>query len=155
MYGRIQDLAALVGRIGIAVVFLAYGIDKWEAGIDATADSMAEFGVPLPTAAAIFLMIVEVVGAILFIIGLLLPLVGIGFAVIGLGAIYFVQLDAGLMGGYDFELVLALAALGLGFNGGRISLDRLIFGRAREKRKAEKEEPAAPSQPDKPQQPPE
>ncbi|SNR38696.1 putative oxidoreductase [Haloechinothrix alba] len=139
MYGRIQDLAALIGRVGIAVVFLAYGIDKWEAGVSATAEMMEGSGVPLPTAAAVFVMIVEVVGSIAFIIGLFLPLVGIGYAVIGLGAIYYVQLDAGLVDGYALELVLALAAVAIGFNGGRFSIDHLVFGRIRANRKARKQ----------------
>ncbi|KMS87361.1 DoxX family protein [Prauserella rugosa] len=131
MYSRIQDVAALVGRIGIAVVFFAHGLEKWNSGIDATADMLGGVGIPLPTLAAIFLIAVEVVGPILFVVGLVTPLVGIGFAISGLGAVFSVHLEAGLTGegGYELVLVLALAGLALGFNSGRLALDHVLFGR--------------------------
>lgn len=142
MFARIQDLAALIGRIGIGVVFLAHGLDKWDQGVGATADMLSGVGVPLPTLAAVFLIAVELVGSILFIVGAALPLVGIGYAIAGLGAVFFVHLDAGLTGagGYELVLVLALAGLALGFNGGRFSLDHLVFGRKRTAAKSEEPE---------------
>lgn len=123
----------MIGRIAVGVVFLAHGLDKWNQGVGATADMLSGVGVPLPTLAAIFLIAVEVIGSILFIVGVALPLVGIGYAIAGLGAVFFVHLDAGLTGegGYELVLVLALAGLALGFNGGRFSLDHLLFGRKR------------------------
>ncbi|PXY32384.1 DoxX family protein [Prauserella muralis] len=133
MFGRVQDVAALLGRVAIAVVFLAHGLQKWDMGIGGTADMVGAAGVPLPTVTALFLMAVEVLGSIAFIAGFALPVVGIGYAISGLGALFFVHLDAGLtgQGGYELVLVLGLAGLALGFNGGRLSLDHLIFGRRR------------------------
>ncbi|ASR38938.1 DoxX family protein [Prauserella marina] len=131
MYERVRDVTALAGRVAVAVVFLAHGLDKWNAGLGATTDMVEAMGIPLPTLSAIFLIAVEVIGSIAFILGIALPLVGIGYAVAGLGALFFVHLDAGLTGagGYELVLVLALAGLALGFNGGRLSLDHLLFGR--------------------------
>lgn len=131
MYTRLQDVAALIGRIGVAVVFFAHGIDKWNSGVDATAQMLDGAGIPLATLAAVFLIAVEVIGSILFVLGLATPLVGIGFAIAGLGAMFSVHLDAGLTGdgGYELVLVLALTGLALGFNSGRIALDHLLFGR--------------------------
>ncbi|MBK1788860.1 DoxX family protein [Prauserella cavernicola] len=141
MFSRIQDVAALVGRVAIGVVFLAHGLDKWETGIGGTADMVGSMGIPLPTVTAVFLIAVEVIGSILFIAGLALPLVGIGYAITGLGAVFYVHLDNGLLGegGYELVLVLALAGLALGFNGGRLSIDHLVFGRKRAANKADAE----------------
>ncbi|MCR3722714.1 MULTISPECIES: DoxX family protein [Prauserella salsuginis group] len=138
MYARIQDVAALIGRIAVGVVFLAHGLDKWNAGVDGTAQMFEAVGIPLPTVAAVFVIAVEVIGAIMFIVGFATPLVGIGFAVVGLGATFAVHLDAGLTGegGYELVLVLALAGLALGFNSGRLALDHVLVGRRRSSDKA-------------------
>jgi len=142
MFARVGDLTALLGRIAIGVVFLAHGLQKWDKGIDATAAMMAGVGIPLPDVAAVFTIAVEIIGSIAFIIGFALPLVGIGYAVVGLGAVFAVHLDAGLTGekGYEFVLVLALAGLALGFNGGSLAVDRVLFrgkfGAARENQPA-------------------
>lgn len=133
MYGRIQDGAALAGRLGIGVIFLVHGLQKWDMGIDAVAGMFGAAGIPLPTVAAVFTVAVEILGSLAFIVGLALPLVGVAYAVIGAGAVLFVHLDAGLTGpnGYELVLALAVAGLALGFNGGRFSLDHLIAGRRR------------------------
>lgn len=139
MYARIQDVTALIGRIALGVVFFAHGIDKWNAGIDATAQMFESSGIPLSTVAAVFVTAVEVIGPILFIAGFATPLVGIGFAIVGIGAMFFVHLEAGLTGegGYELVLVLALTGLALGFNSGRLALDHLLAGRRRSSREAE------------------
>lgn len=133
MVARIQDVAALIGRLGIALVFFVHGLDKWNAGIPATADALASFGIPLPTLSAVFIIAVEVLGSIAFAAGFALPLVAAGYAVVGLGGLFFVHLDAGLtgQGGYEYVLVLAATALAIGLNGGRLSLDHLLLRRWR------------------------
>ncbi|PRX44299.1 putative oxidoreductase [Prauserella shujinwangii] len=129
----LRDVTALAGRLAVAVVFFAHGLDKWQLGIGGTADMVGGMGIPLPTVTALFLIGVEVIGSIAFAAGLALPLVGILYAIDGLGALFLVHLDAGLtgQGGYELVLVLALAGLALGFNGGRLSLDHLLVGRRR------------------------
>lgn len=134
MFARFKDVALFLGRIGVGVVFLAHGLQKWENGIDGTAKFFEQTGIPLPTLAAIFAIAVEIVGAILFIVGFLTPLVGLGFVVVSVGALLSVHLDNGLtgQGGYELVLVLAVAGLALGFNAGKFSLDHALFGRKRE-----------------------
>jgi putative oxidoreductase len=136
MFTRFKDVALLLGRIGVAVVFLAHGLQKWDNGIDGTAQFFASTGVPLPTIAAIFAMAVEILGSIAFIVGFALPLVGIGYVVVSVGALLSVHIDNGLtgQGGYELVLVLALAGFALGFNGGRFSLDHVLFRSKRESR---------------------
>lgn len=133
MFARVQDGAALIGRLGIALVFFVHGLEKWNAGIPATADAMAAMGIPLPTLSTLFIVAVEILGSVAFAVGFATPLVGIGYAVVGLGAMFFVHLDAGLtgVGGYETVLVLATAGLAVGFNAGRFSLDHLLLERRR------------------------
>lgn len=147
MYGRVKDVALLLGRIGVGVVFLAHGLQKWNGGgIDGTAKFFGQVGIPVPTVAAVFDLIVEILGSVAFIAGFLLPLVGIGYVVIAAGALLSVHIDHGLtgQGGYELVFVLALTGLALGFNGGRLSLDHLLFWRKREARSTSSElQPAA------------
>ena len=133
MYGQLKDVTALLGRIAVGVVFLAHGLQKWDMGLAGVTDMVTGMGIPLPTLSALFLIVVETVGAIAFIAGAALPLLGVLFAVDMIGALFFVHLDAGLtgQGGYELVLVLGAAALALGFNGGRFSLDHLVVGRRR------------------------
>ncbi|MHA6799527.1 DoxX family protein [Bounagaea algeriensis] len=128
----LRDLFALIARIGIGVVLIAHGWQKFaEWGIAGTAQSFRGMGVPLPTVSAWFAALVELVGGVLLILGLLLPLVGIAVAVDMAGAALFVHAGQGLFvpDGIELVLVLGVAALALGFGGGRLSLDHGLFGR--------------------------
>jgi len=133
MYDRVKDVAALVGRVGVGVVMLAHGVQKWDMGLGAVTDMTSGMGVPLPTLAALSLIVVETVGAVAFIVGAALPVLGVLFAIDMAGAIFFVHGGNGLtgQGGYELVLVLGAAALALGFNGGRFSLDHVLVGKRR------------------------
>ncbi|MGW4483582.1 DoxX family protein [Amycolatopsis sp. NPDC004368] len=136
---RVKDIALLLGRIGVAVVFFAHGLQKWNSGVDATSSFFSQVGVPLPTVAAVFVIVLEVFGSIAFVAGFLLPVIALGYVVDMTGALLSVHAPNGLTGngGYELVLVLGLAALALGFNGGRLSLDHVLFWRKREARSAE------------------
>ncbi|HKS46053.1 MAG TPA: DoxX family protein [Amycolatopsis sp.] len=133
MYARIQDVTALLGRIAVAVVFLAHGLQKWNMGVGVTSKMVDTLGLPLPTLTALFLIVVETIGAVAFMIGFALPVLAVAYVIDMLGALFTVHLKNGLtgQGGYELVLLLAAASLALGFNGGRLSLDYLIFGRKR------------------------
>ncbi|GLZ35686.1 membrane protein [Lentzea sp. NBRC 105346] len=126
----LKDVTALVARIGVGVVFLAHGWQKFtEWGLDGTAAAFGKMGVPLPTVSAWFAATVEVAGGLALIAGVALPVAGILLAVDMAGALVIVHLPNGLLGqgGYELVLVLGVAALALGFNGGSFALDRLLF----------------------------
>ncbi|KAA9158906.1 DoxX family protein [Amycolatopsis acidicola] len=137
MYGRVQDVAALIGRVGVGVVFLAHGLDKWNMGVSGVSHMTEGLGIPLPTLTAIFLIVVETIGAVAFMVGFALPVLAVAYAVDMIGAIFFVHIDKGLtgQGGYEEVLLLAAAAIALGFNGGRLSLDHFLFWRPRAKKR--------------------
>ncbi|MEU5695387.1 DoxX family protein [Actinosynnema sp. NPDC020468] len=128
----LKDVAALVGRIGVGVVFFAHGLQKLtEFGIAGTAQAFGGMGVPMPTVSAWYSTIVELVGGAALILGVGLPVVGLLLAVDMIGALLFVHLPNGLIGpnGYELVLALAVASIALGFNGGAFALDRVLRSR--------------------------
>ncbi|WP_033293269.1 DoxX family protein [Amycolatopsis jejuensis] len=134
MITRVKDVALLLGRIGVAVVFFAHGLQKWDNGVGGTTAMFDQFGIPLPGIAAVLVIVLELLGSVAFVAGFLLPVVAIGYAIDMLGALLAVHASNGLTGegGYELVLVLGLTALALGFNGGRLSLDHVLFRRRRE-----------------------
>lgn len=130
----VRDFFAFIGRLGIGIILIAHGWQKVvDYGIGAVGSSFAEMNIPLPQLSAWFAAMVELVGGALLILGFLLPLVGILIAINMAGAVLFVHLPYGLFSPEGFELPLAIgvAALALGFNGGRWSIDHGLFGRRR------------------------
>jgi putative oxidoreductase len=135
--GVLGDFFAFVGRLGVGAVLVAHGLQKFlQWGIAGTGASFAEMGIPVPEIAAWFSALVELVGGAALIVGLALPLFGILIAVNMAGAVLFVHLPYGLFApqGFELPLVVGLAALALGFNGGRWSIDYALFGRTRQRR---------------------
>ena len=131
-----RDLAILVTRVAIGLVFLAHGWQKlFTNGIDGTAAFFDQAGVPAATAAAWTAAVVELAGGAALILGLAVPVAGLLLLADMLGAFVFVHAGAGLFvdqGGYELVLALGAAALLLAALGaGRFSLDHLITGRRR------------------------
>ncbi|MFC3891739.1 DoxX family protein [Lentzea rhizosphaerae] len=126
----VKDVAALIGRLGVGIVFVAHGWQKWtEYGLAGTAGSFEKMGVPLPSVSAAFAATVELVGGLALIAGLALPIAGVLLAFNMVGAFVLVHASGPLIGqgGSELVVVLAAAALALGFNGGAYSLDRVLF----------------------------
>ncbi len=126
---RVRDLAALIGRLGVGAVFIAHGWQKFfEYGMDGTAASFVQMGIPMATASAWFAAVVELVGGAMLLVGAALPVVGVLLAANMVGALVLVHLPNGMLApnGYQLVLVLAVAALALGFNGGAYSVDRFL-----------------------------
>ncbi|SDK28421.1 putative oxidoreductase [Actinopolyspora mzabensis] len=122
----VRDLALLLGRVVLGAVFIVHGLQKltqW--GVSGTADTFAGMGIPAPGVSAWFAALVETLGGIALILGIALPLAGVLLALNMLGALFFVHLSQGFSG-YEYVLVLAAAALALGFSGGDYSVDRLL-----------------------------
>ena len=129
-----RDLAVLVTRIAVGLVFFAHGWQKlFTNGIDGTAAFFDQVGVPAASAAAWFAALVELAGGAALVLGLAVPVAGLLLLVDMLGAFVFVHAGAGLFveqGGYELVLVLGAAALLLTTVGaGRYSADHLITAR--------------------------
>jgi putative oxidoreductase len=126
---RVRDLAALIGRLGVGAVFIAHGWQKFfEYGLDGTAASFVQMGVPAATASAWYAAIVELVAGVMLVVGVALPVAGVLLALDMAGALVLVHLPNGMLApnGYQLVLVLGVAAVALGFNGGAYSLDRVL-----------------------------
>ncbi|GAA0990396.1 DoxX family protein [Acrocarpospora macrocephala] len=136
MRRALYDMAALVGRLALGVVFIAHGWAKYKRGVDATAQGFAEWNIPVPRISAWFAIAAELGGGILLVLGLLTMLAGAALFVLMAGALMFVHVGHGILlanGGFELVLALGAVALLLAVAGpGRISLDYVLFGRRRE-----------------------
>ncbi|MDK3256456.1 DoxX family protein [Blastococcus capsensis] len=136
-----RDLAVLVTRVAVGLIFFAHGWQKlFTNGIDGTAAFFDQEGVPAASAAAWVVAVVELAGGAALILGLAVPVAGLLLLVDMIGAFAFVHAGAGLFvdqGGYELVLALGAAALLLAVVGaGRFSVDHLLAGRRRTARSA-------------------
>lgn len=126
-----RDIGILVARVGIGVVFVAHGWQKFfDYGVDATQASFRDMGVPLPDITAIAVAAVELGGGVALIAGLLTSLAGFLLFLVMLGAFLIVHVDKGVFvaeGGYELVVGLGAGALLLAVSGaGRLGIDGLI-----------------------------
>lgn len=123
------DWALLVLRIGVGVIFLVHGTQKWAMW---KKQPSAEMPAGLLSVLK-FLSIVEPLGGAAAVAGFLTQLAAAGFAIIMVGAIRLkaIQMHKGFSGegGWEFEFLLLVAAIALVLLGaGTLSLDRVLFG---------------------------
>jgi putative oxidoreductase len=136
----VYDVVALLARCGVGAVFLAHGWQKIQVGITATGRQLDAQNVPLPTAAAVYSTFAELLGGVALILGIGLPVAGTLLFLDMAGAFAFVHVKHGLFlvngnrvhNGFELVLVLGLASLIFASGGGgRLTLDRWLFGRER------------------------
>jgi putative oxidoreductase len=126
-----RDLVLLLSRIGLGVVFIAHGWQKFQTnGLDRTAAAFEQMGVPAPTLSAYYATGIELLGGIALILGVLTPVVGVLLTLDMVGALVFVHLSNGIFaanGGWELVGVLGLLSLTLAVVGaGRVSLDNIF-----------------------------
>jgi putative oxidoreductase len=122
----VVDVALLVARVAIGVVFVAHGWQKFHNGLTATGHAFKAMGVPAPTLSAYDATFVGLGAGILLILGLLTPIAGVLLFLDLVGAFLTVRVDKG---GYEFVLTLAAVTLALAVvRAGRISADGLFSG---------------------------
>lgn len=129
----LQDAAILLARVGLGVVFVAHGWQKFfTLGLARVGEQFAGFGVPQPHVTAAVVAGVELVAGIALIAGILTPLAGVLLGVDMAGAFYFVHATNGpFVTQNGWELVVALgvgALLVAGVGAGRFSIDRVLGG---------------------------
>lgn len=130
----IRNLLILLARVGLGVIFLAHGWQKFVTnGIAATQQGFAAMGAPAPELSAVIAATIELAGGIGLIIGLATPVWAALLFATMVGAFLIAHTGHGLFvakGG--FELVLALAApmlLLIVTGAGRFSVDGLLGAR--------------------------
>lgn len=127
----LRDAALLVARLLLGTVMIAHGWQKFATwGIDGTAASFGQMGVPAPTLSAGFAATVELLGGIALVLGLLTPVAGLLLALNMFGAYLFAHTGHGIFtkeGGWELVGALGAGALALaGAGAGRFSLDALL-----------------------------
>ncbi len=133
---RKSDVASLLLRAMIGVVFIAHGAQKLfgafgGGGLDATANAMAGYGLKPGMLFAVLSGISEFGGGLLLLVGLLTPVAGL---IITCNMLVATAVSSGHNGfitpgrlGYEYNLVLIAIALALTIAGpGRLSLDHQL-----------------------------
>ncbi|WP_010275437.1 DoxX family protein [Paenibacillus senegalensis] len=121
-----EAIGTLLLRVVLGVIFIGHGSDKFLGGIENIAGWFASIG--LPGFLAYIVAGLEVVGGAALILGLGTRVFGGLFVLLLLGAILKVQLAAGFIGGYAYDLaLLAISAYLLLTGSKRYSLDSILF----------------------------
>jgi uncharacterized membrane protein YphA (DoxX/SURF4 family) len=116
------DLGLLSVRLALGAVFVAHGVAKLQ-NMSGTVAFFASLGFPAPL--AYLVAAVETLGGLAMLAGVATPVAGVLLAAVMVVAILKVKLARGFLGGYEFELTLLLAALGVALAGpGRYALQR-------------------------------
>lgn len=129
----LQDAAILLARIGLGVVFVAHGWQKFFVlGLDRVGEQFAGSGVPQPHVTAAIVAGVELVAGAALLAGILTPLAGILLGVDMVGAFYFVHATNGpfvAQNGWELVVALGVGALLIAAVGaGKFSVDRVLGG---------------------------
>ncbi|MEB3206361.1 MAG: DoxX family protein [Vampirovibrionales bacterium] len=137
MQAALQDLAPLLIRVPLGVIFMAHGLDKWlgtfhGGGFLKTLAAFSQMGMPAPEVSTFLATFGELIGGILMLLGLMTPVGAFMIAVTMGVATFFVHLGGGLFaqdGGFEYTLMLLAASLSVFISGpGKYSLDALLWG---------------------------
>lgn len=107
-----HDIAILLLRIGVGIVFIFHGWMKFE-NLEMTKGFFVNVG--LPSVLVYIIATIELIGGIAILFGLFTDIASILLAFVMAGAILFVQLKSGFSG-FEFELVLLLSSLAIAFS---------------------------------------
>ncbi len=117
-----QEAGTLLLRLVLGFTFLVYGVDKYRNGLADFAAGFPDMG--LPSFAGYLIASIELVGGAALLLGIATRLFAGLLACVMVGAIVFVKLPEGFIGGYEFNIVLLAMAIYLVLNGSRwLSLD--------------------------------
>ncbi|MFC4409024.1 DoxX family protein [Chungangia koreensis] len=120
-----QEVGTLLLRLFLGLTFFMHGFDKIQGGVGNFAAGFPAMG--LPSFTGYMVTFIELVGGIALILGIGTRLFSILIASVMVGAILFVKLPEGFIGGYEFNIALFVSAAHLTLNGSSLfSLDTKI-----------------------------
>ena len=136
LLGRNADLGPLLLRIGIGVIFVMHGWQKFfDIGVSNYAAFIDSLGVPFTTVVAPVQSFVELVGGVLLILGVFTRFTVLPLIVIQIGAIWVLRSDIGFItpspnppgAGAELDTAILAGELCLLFLGpGRYALDAML-----------------------------
>ncbi len=131
---RAADVAPLVLRVVLGVIFLLHGYQKLMMGIPGVTGFLGSLGFPMPGVFAVILIAAELLGGLMLILGLLTHWSAKVLAFVALVALLTVHAKNGFFisgGGYEFILLIFAASVSLMVTGaGKWSLDRVLSKKA-------------------------
>lgn len=129
-HSKSYDLALLIMRLAVGVIFAAHGLQKLtEMGFAGVSGMLESMGVPAAGVLGPVLALGELLGGLGLIAGLLTRVAAAGLAIDMLGAMLLVHLPGGFFLPEGIEFTLALLAANVAFliaGAGRYSIDALI-----------------------------
>ena len=127
---RFQPAVPLLLRVALGVVFIAHGYQKIAGGVGGFSQSVARLGFPVPYLFAWGAALAEFLGGICVLVGLFTRYAALAIATVMAVAVTRVHLREGLIGGYEYPLVLLVVAGAVMLTGaGPLSFDRSILHR--------------------------
>jgi putative oxidoreductase len=127
---RFQPAVPLLLRTVLGMVFIAHGYLKIAGGIGGFSQSVGRLGFPLPYLFAWAAALAEFLGGICVLVGLFTRHAALAIAAVMGVAVTQVHLREGLIGGYEYPLVLLVVAAAVMLTGaGPLSFDRSVLHR--------------------------
>ncbi len=127
LFSITDNWALIILRIAVGVIFVAHGYKKVKNGPQNFGNGLKKMGVPFPIFFGYLVSYTEFLGGLAVIVGFLTPLAALMIAATMIVAIAKVNGPKGLVGGYEFDLILLAAAVALVLTGpGALSLDHVI-----------------------------
>jgi putative oxidoreductase len=127
-----MDVGLLIVRVVVGLLFAVHGTQKlfgWFGGygLQGTAGFMGQLRYRQPQLAALTAGTFETGAGLFLAAGFLTPLAAAALIGVMINAIVSAKLKAGLIGGYELDVLYASAAAGLAFTGaGRYSVDNVL-----------------------------
>ena len=129
------DFALLILRVGTGVIFIPHGYPKMtggggdkKGGYAHLTQSLAQMGLPFPSAFATLVGVVEFFGGAMLVLGLQTHLAALALVLVMLVATGRVLVQRGFVGEADFPFSLLVATLALALlGGGTVSLDQIVL----------------------------
>lgn len=118
MHKQSSEIGLLVLRLTLGIIFLAHGWQK----VSGFAGIVQWFGsIGLPPLLAYAVTAIEFCGGIALLLGLFTRLAALGIIFVMIGAIFSVKLQAGFIGGYEYDVALIAIAAALVLNGSSLA----------------------------------
>lgn len=129
------EVSLTLVRIVVGIIFIAHGLDKFNGGIEGTAEFFQSVNIPSPDVMAVVVALVEIVAGLALVLGLLTRVMSGILMVVMAGAIYMVKFDQGFIGGFEFDLLLFFVLLLFVMNGSQfLATDALLTKKKKRQR---------------------